>query len=272
MDDHGTLFSLFAGVTTNVHQRLYDPVERIHVVVPDDYFVRQFVQQVKVFLLLFLPLRAGKGSVQIHDVYLEAKNNTSRVNCHGSSPNFGAKRVLDIMFQRKSMEALERRSAEDVIQSPAHDILLILDEVRSMHNVGSAFRTADAFGLSGLFLCGFTPQPPHRDIRKTALGAEDSVRWQHFQTTEAALEQALQLGYELVGVEQVEGSVALQDFQIKSNSPIALVFGNEVSGLSDASLQRISRCIEIPQFGAKHSLNISVSIGVVLWEIVRGGV
>src|SRR5262245_12420859 len=104
------------------------------------------------------------------------------------------------MFQRKNMEALERRSAEEVIQKPTHDILLILDEVRSMHNVGSAFRTADAFGLSGLYLCGFTPTPPHRDIRKTALGAEESVRWQHFPSTEEALNQAKKLGYELIGI------------------------------------------------------------------------
>lgn len=176
------------------------------------------------------------------------------------------------MFVRKSMESLERRSAEEVLESPAHNILLILDEVRSMHNVGSAFRTADAFGLSGIYLCGFTPQPPHRDIRKTALGAEDSVRWEHFKTTEEALDLAFAQGYELVGVEQVEGSLPLQLFQGSSDRPMALVFGNEVNGLSDASLQKISRCIEIPQFGAKHSLNISVSVGVVLWELIRQGV
>jgi tRNA G18 (ribose-2'-O)-methylase SpoU len=174
------------------------------------------------------------------------------------------------MFQRKNMEALERRSAEDVIQQPAHDILLILDEVRSMHNVGSAFRTADAFGLSGLYLCGFTPSPPHRDIRKTALGAEESVRWQHFGSTAEALDEAETLGYELIGIEQVEGSTLLTDFKPQTDKPMALIFGNEVSGLSDETLKRVTRCLEIPQWGAKHSLNISVSIGVVLWEIVRG--
>jgi tRNA G18 (ribose-2'-O)-methylase SpoU len=173
------------------------------------------------------------------------------------------------MFVRKSMEALARRPQEEVLQSPAHQILLILDDVRSMHNVGSAFRTADAFGLSGLYLSGFTPQPPHRDIRKTALGAEDSVRWQHFTAIDAALDHALELGFELFAVEQAVGSTQLHSFQTGSNRKLALVFGNEVAGVSDAALARVSGCIEIPQWGAKHSLNISVSIGVVLWELIR---
>ena len=167
------------------------------------------------------------------------------------------------------MEALGRRPQEEVIASPAHNILIIMDDVRSMHNVGSAFRTADAFGLAGIYLCGFTPTPPHRDIRKTALGAEESVRWKHFTTIEEALSDAQGLGYELVAVEQAEGSKALQHFSVESDRKLALVFGNEVSGVSDAALSRVSQCLEIPQWGAKHSLNISVSIGVVLWEIVR---
>lgn len=173
------------------------------------------------------------------------------------------------MFNRKSMEALGRRSAEEALAAPAHNLLLILDDVRSMHNVGSAFRTADAFGLAGIYLCGFTPTPPHRDIRKTALGAEDSVAWQHFKHVEEALDAAQKEGYELVAVEQAEESNALQDFRWDKAKKLALVFGNEVAGVSDAALQKANRCIEIPQWGAKHSLNISVSVGVVLWELVR---
>jgi len=139
-----------------------------------------------------------------------------------------------------------------------------------MHNVGSAFRTADAFGLAGVCLCGFTPAPPHRDIRKTALGAEDSVRWKHYKTVEEALNEARQLGYGLVAVEQAEGSESLRDLAAVPGAKLALIFGNEVAGVSDTALSLADRCIEIPQWGAKHSLNISVSIGVVLWELVRG--
>ncbi len=172
------------------------------------------------------------------------------------------------MYTRKSMEALARRSPQEALTAPEHNMLLILDDVRSMHNVGSAFRTADAFGLAGIYLCGFTPTPPHRDIRKTALGAEDSVAWRHFKTVEEAMDAAEVAGYTLTAVEQVEGSTALRDVAW-NGAPVALIFGNEVSGVSDAALQRVQSCIEIPQWGAKHSLNISVSIGVVLWELVR---
>lgn len=173
------------------------------------------------------------------------------------------------MYIRKSMEALGRRSAEEAMAAPAHNILLILDDVRSMHNVGSAFRTADAFGLKGIFLSGFTPAPPHRDIRKTALGAEDSVAWQHFKSIEEALTAARAQDYSIVAVEQAEHSTPLASMRWDKQEKLALVFGNEVSGVSDAALESARSCIEIPQWGAKHSLNISVSIGVVLWELVR---
>jgi tRNA G18 (ribose-2'-O)-methylase SpoU len=174
------------------------------------------------------------------------------------------------MFIRKSMSALGRRSPEAVRHAPAHPVLIILDDVRSMHNVGSAFRTADAFGVTGIYLCGFSPVPPHRDIRKTALGAEDTVAWQHFNTVEAALAQAKQEHYRIVAAEQAEPGTPLQQFAFSKDERLAFVFGNEVSGVSDAALAAADQCIEIPQWGAKHSLNISVSIGVVLWEIVRG--
>jgi tRNA G18 (ribose-2'-O)-methylase SpoU len=171
------------------------------------------------------------------------------------------------MYTRKSMEALGRPDA--TAQSGRHPIILILDDVRSMHNVGSAFRTADAFGVSALYLCGYTPTPPHRDIRKTALGAEQTVAWRHFEQIGDALQDAQAQGYQLVAVEQVHNSIALKDFSWDSGQRLALIFGNEVAGVSDAALARVSQCIEIPQWGAKHSLNISVSVGVVLWELVR---
>jgi len=173
------------------------------------------------------------------------------------------------MFIRKSMAALGRRTAAENLEAPKHQILLILDEVRSMHNVGSAFRTADAFGLSGIYLSGYCPTPPHRDIRKTALGAEDTVNWQHFSNMDQALDAALVAGYRLIAIEQVENSCSLEQFSWNSEEKLALIFGNEVYGVSDTALSRASECLEIPQYGAKHSLNISVSIGVVLWELLR---
>ncbi len=173
------------------------------------------------------------------------------------------------MFTRKSMEALGRPDAGTAREAPKKRIILILDDVRSMHNVGSAFRTADAFGIEAIYLCGYTPTPPHRDIRKTALGAEDTVSWQHYETIDTALKAALDKGYELVAVEQVHDSTPLNQFEWKEEQPLALIFGNEVAGVSDEALNISSRSIEIPQWGSKHSLNISVSVGVALWELVR---
>ncbi len=174
------------------------------------------------------------------------------------------------MYTRKNMAALGRRTGKEVLKNPTHNILLILDDVRSMHNVGSAFRTADAFGLAGIYLCGFTPTPPHRDIRKTALGAEDTVAWTHYQDIGAGLDAAVAGGWMLAAVEQAQGSTLLRHIHHASTDKLALIFGNKVTGVSDQALGRVSSCIEIPQWGAKHSLNISVSIGVVLWELVRG--
>lgn len=171
-------------------------------------------------------------------------------------------------MQRKTMEELERKSPEELRESEKQPIIVILDDVRSMHNVGSTFRTCDAFAIEALYLCGYTPAPPHRDIHKTALGATETVNWKHFETTMDAVEHARAVGYKILAVEQAHNSTMLNAYDRKQDK-IALVFGNEVSGVSDEILASADGCIEIPQWGAKHSLNISVSVGVVLWELIR---
>ncbi len=172
------------------------------------------------------------------------------------------------VVQKKTMDELGRRSPEVIKESEKHPILIILDDVRSMHNVGSAFRTCDAFAIEALYLCGYTPAPPHRDIHKTALGATETVRWKNFATTADAVADARQAGYKVFAVEQAHNSIPLHELKWE-NEKIALVFGNEVTGVNDEVLKVADACIEIPQWGAKHSLNISVSLGVVLWELVR---
>ena len=171
------------------------------------------------------------------------------------------------MFVKKSMDELERLQPEEMRAAEKNKLIVILDDVRSMHNVGSTFRTCDAFVVEALYLCGYTPVPPHRDIHKTALGATETVSWKHFTTTQEAVQTASDLGYKIYAVEQAHNSIALNNFNI--SEPIALVFGNEVTGVSDDILKLSDGCIEIPQWGAKHSLNISVSVGIVLWELVR---
>ncbi len=173
------------------------------------------------------------------------------------------------MYTKKSMEELERLSAIEMQEATKHPVIVIMDDVRSMHNVGSAFRTCDAFAIEALYLCGYTPTPPHRDIQKTALGATETVSWKHFATTADAVEAAKATGCKIYAVEQAHNSIALQQYKPADGERIALVFGNEVSGVNDAILQNADGCIEIPQWGSKHSLNISVSMGVVLWELVR---
>lgn len=172
-------------------------------------------------------------------------------------------------YRKKSMDELDRLQPEESKNSAKHSLIVILDDVRSMHNVGSAFRTCDAFATEALYLCGYTPTPPHRDIHKTALGATDTVRWQHFADTAAAVAAAKAEGYKIYAVEQAHNSMPLHLFEWNPGEKIALVFGNEVSGVNDEVLGGADGCIEIPQWGAKHSLNISVSLGVVLWECVR---
>ena len=166
------------------------------------------------------------------------------------------------------MDELGRKSPEELMATEKHPIIVILDDVRSMHNVGSSFRTCDAFAVEALYLCGYTPAPPHRDIHKTALGATETVAWKNFVTTIEAVREAREAGYKILAVEQAHNSLALYTLGWASEK-VALVFGNEVTGVNEEVLKIVDGCIEIPQWGAKHSLNISVSLGVVLWEMVR---
>ncbi|HLR38300.1 MAG TPA: RNA methyltransferase [Chitinophagaceae bacterium] len=171
--------------------------------------------------------------------------------------------------RKLEMDELGRMTIEEFKHSEKTPIIIVLDNIRSLHNVGSVFRTSDAFLLQGIYLCGMTGKPPHRDIRKSALGATDSVNWQYFKTTEEALLQLKAENYSIWAVEQVENSTSLANFKPQKNQPLALIFGNEMNGVSDEALKQADGCIEIPQFGMKHSLNISVSVGIVLWELLR---
>lgn len=167
------------------------------------------------------------------------------------------------------MDELQRAEAGSINEDSRFPVFVVLDDVRSMHNVGSAFRTADAFHAKGIYLCGFTPRPPHRDIHKTALGATETVPWKYEENISTAIENLKEDGYEIWAVEQVHNSISLQDCHFANDKKIALVFGNEVTGVSDTALALCNGCIEIPQWGTKHSLNISVTVGVVLWEMVK---
>ena len=171
-------------------------------------------------------------------------------------------------MRKLSMDELGRMSVADFKEAPKKPFVVVMDQIRSMHNVGSVFRTADAFLINGICLCGFTPQPPHRDIHKTALGATDSVDWLYYEHTTDAVNALKGQGYKVYAIEQTEGSIPLNQFE-KDHQPIAFVFGNEVDGVDQAVIDLCDGVIEIPQWGMKHSLNISVAAAVVLWEFVR---
>lgn len=167
------------------------------------------------------------------------------------------------------MAELNRKSQLEYQEAVKIPLKVVLDEVRSMHNVGSVFRTADSFLLEGIYLCGYTPQPPHRDIQKTALGATETVPWRHYATTIEALQSLKDEGYVLLAIEQAHGSVMLQDVELELSQKYAMVFGNEVYGVQQEVIAQCDYVIEIPQLGSKHSLNISVSAGIVIWEFAK---
>ena len=171
-------------------------------------------------------------------------------------------------MRKLTMEELNRKTVEEVKASQKMPVIAVLENVRSAYNVGSVFRTADAFLLEAVFLCGYTAFPPHKEIRKTALGAEESVSWKHFKKTDEALAHLRELGYSVYAVEQTEAASALHQFE-SSSGKIAVVMGNEVTGVEQSTIAQCDGSIEIPQLGMKHSLNISVATGIVLWELVR---
>jgi len=146
-------------------------------------------------------------------------------------------------------------------------IIVVLDNIRSLNNIGSVFRTADAFAIEAIYLCGITAQPPHREINKTALGATESVDWKYFETTEDALNSLREDQFKIYSIEQAENSLLLDNFQAEQDEKLAVIFGHEVKGVSQAVINQSDHVIEIPQKGTKHSLNISVSVGVVLWDL-----
>ena len=168
-------------------------------------------------------------------------------------------------MHKLSMDELNRISKEDFERAEKLPIIIILDNIRSLSNVGAFFRSADAFRIGELVLCGITACPPHREIHKTALGADETVRWRYYESTEAACQALKSEGYRIFAVEQVEGSVPLQDFKFEPNT--AYILGNEVEGVSEEALPYCEGAIELPQAGTKHSINVSVCAGIVMWRV-----
>lgn len=162
---------------------------------------------------------------------------------------------------------LERKTVEQFKVSDKSPFIIVLDNVRSQSNVGSIFRTADAFLTDAIYLCGITATPPHREIQKTALGATESVTWKYYPKTTDAIHELKEKGYRIIGIEQVEHSVELQKMQVEKGKKYAFIFGNEVNGVDQDVLNLCDQCVEIPQFGTKHSFNIAISVGIVLWEL-----
>ncbi len=168
----------------------------------------------------------------------------------------------------KTLE-MHRLSTEEFRHEQKTPVVVVLDHVRSLYNVGSVFRTADAFRMAGVCLCGITATPPNVEIHKTALGAEDSVEWRYFEKTEEAVEQLQREGYAVLAIEQCEGSTPLQDFVPQADGRYAIVLGNEVRGVGQSVVDLCDGCLEIPQFGTKHSMNVSVTAGIVMWHLAR---
>jgi 23S rRNA (guanosine2251-2'-O)-methyltransferase len=172
-------------------------------------------------------------------------------------------------MRKLTMEELNRKSVEEFKESQKNPVIAVLENIRSAYNVGSVFRTADAFLIESIYITGYTAKPPHKEIKKTALGAEDSVDWKYFENTKAAIEHLKKNSYKIFAVEQVLDSILLQHIGDLLLNKVAFVFGNEVAGVEQAIISLCDGCVEIPQFGMKHSLNISVAAGIVLWEAVN---
>ena len=164
---------------------------------------------------------------------------------------------------------MQRLSVDEFHEAPKMPLIIVLDDVRSLHNVGSVFRSGDAFRVEAVYLCGITATPPHPEIHKTALGGEDSVAWRYFPTATEAVESLHNDGFFVYSIEQVEGSTKLQNLQLDTDRRYAVVLGNEVKGVHQEVVDMSDGCLEIPQFGTKHSLNVSVTAGMVIWEVAK---
>jgi len=172
-------------------------------------------------------------------------------------------------MKKLKITEMNRLSPEQFKEKDKTPLVVVLDNVRSLHNVGSIFRTADAFLIKAVYLCGITSTPPHAEIHKTALGAENSVDWKYFDDTHEALAQLKNAGYTLLAIEQAEGSTKLPNLQLATDKKYAVVLGNEVKGVQQTVVDACHGCVEIPQFGTKHSLNVSVTGGIIIWEFFR---
>jgi 23S rRNA (guanosine2251-2'-O)-methyltransferase len=172
-------------------------------------------------------------------------------------------------MRKLKLSELNRISVEEFKHSSKTPIIIVLDNIRSLHNIGSVFRTADAFRMESVYLCGITGTPPNKEIHKTALGSTESVDWKYFEHTTDAISLLKKNNVAIYAVEQADGSVSIEEFLPSFTKPLALVFGNEVSGVGDDIIKQVDGCIEIPQYGTKHSLNISVSAGIVIWELFQ---
>ena len=172
-------------------------------------------------------------------------------------------------MRKLSMEELGRKSVEEFKQSEKIPVIVVLENIRSAYNVGSVFRTSDAFLVEAIFIVGYSAKPPHKEIKKTALGAEETVDWKHFNTSAEAIEELRTKGFNIYAAEQAEGSYKLNSIHVEPKEKMAVIFGNEITGVEQSTIHQCDGCIEIPQLGMKHSLNIATAVGVVLWELVR---
>lgn len=175
----------------------------------------------------------------------------------------------DMTMKKLRTIEMNRLSVEEFKEAEKLPLIVVLDDVRSMHNVGSVFRTGDAFRIEAVYLCGITSTPPMTEIHKTALGAEDSVNWKYFPTAMEALQELKSDGYEVFSIEQAHGSTMLQDFKPEQEKRYAVVLGNEVKGVHQEVIDASDGCLEIPQFGTKHSMNVSVTAGIIIWHFAQ---
>jgi len=172
-------------------------------------------------------------------------------------------------MRKLSMEELGRKSVDEFKQSDKFSIIVVLENIRSAYNVGSVFRTSDAFLIEAIYIIGYSAKPPHKEIKKTALGAEETVTWKYFKTSAEAVDELKIRKYKVYAVEQAEESYKLHSANFRQNEKIAVVFGNELTGVEQTTIHLCDGCIEIPQLGMKHSLNIATAAGIVLWELIR---